>query len=245
MGNALSASGDGSSAELPQHPVTVSAFYMGKYEVTWLEWRTVRDWAVASGLGYTDLSGRGAGKGDTHPVHSITWWEMVKWCNAKSEMAGLTPCYYKDIAQTLVFRTGTNSPYGIDDRVKWSANGYRLPTEAEWEKAARGGLSGKRFPWGDRISQSQANYYGHPGDFFYDDGPADYNLIGSIGGTYPATSPVGSFAANGYGLYDMAGNLWEWCWDRYRGPRRLRPDLRLLLHRVPHGPQFSPLATVG
>ena len=109
-----------------------------------------------------------------------------------------------------VYTSGDLAPY-----VNWGASGYRLPTEAEWEKAARGGLSGLRFPWGNTISENQANYYGDTNDLGYDLGPNGYNSIGSIGGTSPATSPVGSFVANGYGLYDMAGNVAEWCGDWY------------------------------
>jgi len=111
---------------------------------------------------------------------------------------------------TQVYTNGEITPY-----VNRTVNGYRFATEAEWEKAARGGLSGQRFPWGDTLSESQANYNGDTNYFSYDLGPDDLNAIGQVGGTSPATSPVGSFAPNGYGLYDMAGNSWEWCWDWY------------------------------
>ena len=203
----------------PVHSVYVSAFYMGRTKVTWLDWRTVRDWARASGRGYTDLWD-GSGKADNHPVQSISWYQMVRWCNAKSEMAGLTPCY--TLAES-VYRTTDNSAVVCN----WTANGYRLPTEAEWEKAARGGVSGALFPWGtNTISHSQANYCvysvnGTTNYFSYDVTPRPgyttnwyYHPTYAVNGE-PYTSPVGSFAKNGYGLYDMAGNVWERCWDRY------------------------------
>jgi formylglycine-generating enzyme required for sulfatase activity len=197
------------SDERPVHSVFISSFFMDRYEVKGQLWTDVKTWASVNGKGYA-FDNAGAYKALTHPVQTISWYDAVKWCNARSEYDGLTPCYYTDAGLTTIYKTGQAAPY-----VKWNASGYRLPTEAEWEKAARGGSSNKRFPWGDTISQSQANYYGNTASYTYDLGPNGYNPVGSIGGTSPATSVVGAFAPNAYGLYDMAGNVWEWCGDWY------------------------------
>jgi len=192
--------------EVPVHTVSVSAFYMDKYEVTKELWDEVRAWGLNNG--YTDLdvgNGSYASKGANHPVHSISWYAMVKWCNARSRKAGLTECY---TVGGSVYKTGNSAPV-----LNMGANGYRLPTEAEWEKAARGRLSGKRFPWGDTINHSYANYYNSTYAYESPQG-AGYHPTYATGNS-PYSSPVGSFAANEYGLHDMAGNMWEWCWDWY------------------------------
>ena len=165
--------------ECPQHQVKVSSFYMGKYEVTQRE--------------YQAIMGKNPShfKGDNLPVEQVSWYDAVEYCNKRSQRAGLTPAY------TI---TG--------EMVSWnrSANGYRLPTEAEWEYACRAGTTGP-FNTGNNITTSQANYNGN---YINDNDPTH------VKGIYrEKTTEVGSFAPNPWGLYDMHGNVEEWCWDWY------------------------------
>jgi formylglycine-generating enzyme required for sulfatase activity len=215
--------------------VYVSAFYMDVYLVTSNLWEGVYTYATSQGYVFNNA---GSGKppylpeAGYYPVDNVDWFDCVKWCNARSQLAGLTPVYYADAGLTQVFTNGDN---GTTVYANWGANGYRLPTEAEWEKAARGGLSGLRFPWGDTISESQANYAPRSGEPYDLGGTQIYGYPYSA---WPWTSPVGSFPANSYGLYDMAGNLWEWCWDLYSGSP---PTGSAYLGGAdPHGPSIIP-----
>ena len=130
----------------------------------------------------------------------VSWYGSAAYCNWRSAQEGYQQLY---------------DPCDPNRPCDFSKNGYRLPTEAEWEYAARGGLSGKRFSWGNTISHSQANYYANPSGYSYDVSPTTGYHPDSNDGIFPFTTPGGSFSANDYGLYDMAGNLWEWCNDWY------------------------------
>jgi formylglycine-generating enzyme required for sulfatase activity len=169
------------------HEVSLTSFSIDQHEVTKAFWDEVYTWAIANGY---DFSNAGIAEGPEYPVHSINWYDSIKWANALSERDGHTPCYYTDNNCTVIYRAGQVDLTNYN--VKWNANGYRLPTETEWEVAARGGLVGSKYAWGESPSTTRANF--------------DQTLHG-------ATIPVGSFPANGYGLYEVGGNLREWTWD--------------------------------
>jgi len=129
-------------------PVTasVSTFCMDTNLVTCVFWTNVYTYATANGYSFASP---GSGLGSNQPVVNVDWFDCVKWCNARSQQAGLTPVYHTDAALTQVYTNG--EPATVYPN--WSAQGFRLPTEAEWEYAARGGLVGQRFPWGLEISE--------------------------------------------------------------------------------------------
>ena len=210
MGDTL----DGTANAIPTS-VYVSGFYMDINLVTYTQWVNIYIWASYNGysFSYNYIVGSLDSKGPNYPAVGVSWYDAVKWCNARSQLAGLAPVYYTDAGLTQIYDSGDVDAVYVD----WASKGYRLPTEAEWEKGARGGLSGLRFPWGDLISETNANYDGRTGYVPYDLGPDGYNPLGTNTTTYIYTTPVGTFAANGYGLTDMAGNVYELCWDWYDG----------------------------
>jgi formylglycine-generating enzyme required for sulfatase activity len=170
--------------EGPQHQVTVRSFYLGIHEVTQREWREMMGTTAAqqrdAGQRAANASNWSmAGEGDNLPMYYVSWVEAIEYCNKRSIREGLTPCY-----------RGSGDNITCD----WNANGYRLPTEAEWEYAAKGGSR-------DLLTYLYAGSNNADAVAWHS---------GNAGGV---THPMGTKASNSLGLYDMSGNVWEWCWD--------------------------------
>jgi formylglycine-generating enzyme required for sulfatase activity len=178
----------GESNEQPVHSVNLTSFCIGRNEVTQNDWQSIMGTNPASGYGV----------GSNYPVYYINWYEILVYCNKRSVQDGLTPCYSIN-GQTNPddwgsAPTSSNSSW---DAVTcdWTKTGYRLPTETEWEFAARGG--------------NQSHGYTYSGYNYLDE------VAWYISNSSNLTHQVGIKAPNELGIYDMSGNVWEWVWDWY------------------------------
>jgi len=191
--------------EKPTHKVELSSFYMGATEVSFEEYDAYCD---SVGKKKPDDEGWGRGR---RPVINVSWYDVVEYCNWLSELEGLDACY--SIDKEVKDSNHKYSSYDINWAVgcDFRKNGYRLPTEAEWEYAARGGNKSVGYIYSGVSIEDSLHIYGN-----FCDSSCENSLKTSIQNDgYIYTSPIGIYRPNELGIYDMSGNVWEWCWDWY------------------------------
>jgi formylglycine-generating enzyme required for sulfatase activity len=176
-------SADGENNEKPLREVSVSPFFIGKYEVTQDQWREV--------MGYDNSYFTGTAL----PVERVSWYEAVEFCNKLSLKEGLSPCYVIDSEDYDPYNKSTSDDLKWIVSCVWTANGYRLPTEAEWEYAARGGSRGRGYLYSGSDSLGAVAWYEENSGW--------------------SSQPIGTKAPNELGVHDLTGNVQEWCWDWY------------------------------
>jgi formylglycine-generating enzyme required for sulfatase activity len=215
---------DARSDEKPEREVRISRpFYLGVFEVTQAQYRDVTgqnpSYFASTGDGKNAIAGQLT---DQHPVEMVSWLDAVRFCNTLSEREGLKPFYEIDGDNVQV--------------PNWDGTGYRLPTEAEWEYTCRAG-SRTSYSFGDDVkghawlADNSGRELWDSGRFWIEINNDSSKYLDGIQRRGCCTHPVGQKIANGFGLYDMHGNVWEWCWDWYDAE-----CYKQMLNNTPTGP---------